>query len=123
MAESAIKRLPERDGEKGEGFPAFVLTKPVDLGKVGVEIAEAMEWDEVPGIMAEGTLSRATPKTPVVVWIMNPDVDATKVRSVVAKHELPLNEWDELVIKAQAGEDLTEEESQKALRMLLLRVR
>lgn len=125
MAEKAvqIKRDKDRDGEHGEESVAFILTKPVDLGLLGEEIKEAQELEEVPGIVTEGTVSRATAKNPVTLWVLDPDVDATKLRGIVSKHELPLNEFEALALKAQDGEKLTEDEIQTALRLLLLRVR
>ena len=119
------QRLNDRDGEKWEGeeYPAFRITKPIDLDTLGKELAEAHGWDSVPGIISEGKASIASEKTPVVVWIMDEGVDTNKVKSVVSNHEIPADKYGAFVAKAVSGEDFTDEEIQEALRHILLRLR
>jgi hypothetical protein len=57
-----------------------------------------------------------------VIWVLAGDleVNTNKVKSVVDHHELPRSEYNDLVTKAQTGQDFTPEETQKILRIVLL---
>lgn len=116
-----ITRLKDRDGEKGpENSHAFTLRKPIDLATFGQEIMEALYLTEEPGIIAEGSLAKASPKEPVILWIMNPDISGNALKPIVNAHVIPVNEMGVLVAKALAGEDLDDAEMQKAIRLLLI---
>lgn len=120
--QSFATRLPSRDGEKGEGSVAFKVTKPVDLDSLGRELVESHGWERGLGLISEGSASKAGPKTPAVIWVLAGDleVNTNKVKSVVDHHELPRSEYNDLVTKAQTGQDFTPEETQKILRIVLL---
>ena len=117
---TSIVRNADRDGEKGgEDWLAFTLSVPVDLDLFSKELASAAELDAPPGIIGEGSPHRASEKDQVTLWIEG-DLNANTVRAVVNKHEVPLNEREQLVKKALAGKKFTDEEMQKAVRFLLI---
>ncbi len=116
-----ITRLKDRDGDKGsEDSLAFTLRKPIDLATFGQEMVEALGLDSEPGIVAEGSLANASSKDPVVLWIMDPDINSNALKSIVNAHVLPVSEMGVLVEKALSGEDLDDAEMQKAIRLLLI---
>jgi hypothetical protein len=118
-----LKVNHDRDGEFGEESEAFTLTKPVNLGVLDVELQNAMGWDQVAGLMAEGDPAHASEKKPVTIWVMR-DVDAKGFSKVVTAHDnpKPVSEaFVDLVTKASAGEKLTSDELQDAVRGLLTR--
>jgi len=83
-------------------------------------MVEALGLDSEPGIVAEGSLTNASPKDPVVLWIMDPDINGNALKSIVNAHVLPVSEMGVLVEKALSGEDLDDAEMQKAIRLLLI---
>ncbi len=67
---ASVRRLSNRDGEWQQGSMAFTLTKPVDLGRLDVELQQAMGWDQVAGMMAEGDPATASDEHPAVIWVL-----------------------------------------------------
>ena len=122
----SAKRNKARDGEH-EGALAFTLTSPVDLATLSTHLSEQMGWRKDSGLVAEGNLAEASEDSPATLWVLRSDVDAHAVRrAVTAYQEVEADtssedEFSVLAAKAATGEDLTDEEMQTAVRLLLTR--
>ena len=124
---SGIKRLKARDEEFEEAV-AFSVAKPLgDLPGLAEQIKEAHGWRKDVALTVEGDLAAASPENPAVLWVLRADADANAVRRAVTAHqevESSAPQDDELTrlrLKAADGEDLTADEMQSALRLLLTR--
>lgn len=115
-----ITRDPSQDTE--DGMLAYVVTSPIRLDQFDAELS-----DEV-GLTADGPLDTASTETPATIWV-DPGVDSETVLSVGEAHT-PDESWsDESTVteptvadvqaRAAAGEVLSADEIQVALRHLL----
>lgn len=117
------KRHSERDGERGWGM-CFLVMKPVRPDQLMAEVAQRLGIKTVSGVVTEGDLSKASPATPVTMWIDHRDsqvpstVNAAVTAHVPAAAPLPAASRADLTEKARLGIDFTPEEIQIALRLL-----
>jgi hypothetical protein len=121
---TSIKRDSERDGEHGKGSLAFSVTKPVVLHLLDEEITKAHGWRKDSGLVAEGDPASASEDSPVTVWVLRADAETNTVRKAVTAHQGVEDVSDEVAplrAKAQSGEDLSADEMQVAIRLLLTR--
>jgi len=116
--EAVVQKAGEDDQRKGA--VAFIISKPIDLAQLGLELQEKLELDTEPGLSASGPLKTASKKNPVTVWIYLEEVNLTTLRAVVKAHDVKASPWDLIMGKAQEGEDYTPEEIQVILRNLVL---
>lgn len=112
-----VRRLIARDTEDGW---AFDVTHPVDLAQFVRELTVPAGQDVLVGAWSEGDASVASEDEPVVIWV-NRRVDPEMVERVLNDHEVEVSELEAMRIKARAGQDLTDGELQRAVRLLLLR--
>ena len=123
----SAKRNKARDGEHEQAL-AFTLTAPVhDLAGLSALLSEQMGWRKDSGLVGEGDLVTASEDTPATLWVLRSDVDAHAVRRAVSAYQEVeadtslQDEFSVLAAKAATGEDLTDEEMQAAVRLLLTR--
>lgn len=124
MAMTDSKRLPERDGEHAEGSLAFQVFKPIDLAALDADFRTEHPDLAFTGMVAEGDLAAASKDEPVIVWALlgeGASINANDFRSVVSSNDIPEDPMAPIIDKARAGEDLTPDEMQQALRALLTR--
>lgn len=117
------KRDSERDEEQ-PGSLAFVISKPVVLHDLDVEITKAHGWRKDAGLVCEGDPSTASEQDPVTIWVLRDDAETNTVKKAVTAHQGVEDAPDELAAlreKASTDEALTSDEMQMAIRLLLTR--
>lgn len=134
MAVSDTKRVPDRDGEHGDGSIAFQVTKPVVLDELAATVLEQFGWESDAGLVIEGSPVHAAKDNPLTIWVRPPsgvDLDESDFKSLVSSHkgkarakrgDVPPDRFAELVAKVEGEEELNDDEVREAVTLLLQRV-